>query len=440
MGVMLVNYRRVPKLSRSPNSPRTPSSSGLGSKHNSTEAAFASTSIPIPPRTRRPRLQNNGSDTDETEMPEVVLDRNRHIIPEWMLRGSRNRSLSSSGLNGSAIVARRQLHRSCLSSGTASSPDLGASTPALNSIPQGKPSSLQNYTFACQLDAPTPLNSPVGCTFPPDLERRLNCGTESEKSPIRPQIRASNSEQLLSAPWFGGTGSTVVNTRLKDHVFNTVLRRFRRRTGGRCAGSVRTEDEGDTADGEGDGTASSLKNRVRRTRKLVRREEADHKVHSDGDTPVRRVRSETIMVNDKLERLELEQESKKSMLGIFEMDFDSVGSVDIPPSINRRRSRSRSLDSLHPLRRSCSYIPVGESQPFVEDPTADQGVTRQKHFILMEDLTGRLKRPCVMDLKMGTRQYGMDAILAKKKSQRKKCDRTTSRSLGVRVCGMQVST
>ncbi|KAI5962327.1 KCS1 [Candida pseudojiufengensis] len=64
--------------------------------------------------------------------------------------------------------------------------------------------------------------------------------------------------------------------------------------------------------------------------------------------------------------------------------------------------------------------------------------TRFERFILLEDLTCNMKRPCVLDLKMGTRQYGIEANLKKQKSQRRKCFMTTSRKLGVRVCGLQI--
>ncbi len=92
---------------------------------------------------------------------------------------------------------------------------------------------------------------------------------------------------------------------------------------------------------------------------------------------------------------------------------------NVEPRIN-----SPTLDTEH--------LPLNPKE--AQTQNADQRVV---FFLLLEDLTAGMGRPCVLDLKMGTRQYGIDANKKKKESQRRKCKTTTSQQLGVRVCGMQ---
>lgn len=91
---------------------------------------------------------------------------------------------------------------------------------------------------------------------------------------------------------------------------------------------------------------------------------------------------------------------------------------------------------------SVATSPTGEfkkiPRPVNPKEAQTQRDSRVSYFLLLEDLTAGMKKPCIMDLKMGTRQYGVEATAKKQKSQQRKCAQTTSRELGVRVCGLQV--
>eukprot|EP00055_Hartaetosiga_balthica_P006799 m.22210 g.22210 ORF g.22210 m.22210 type:complete len:372 (-) comp5434_c0_seq1:165-1280(-) len=67
-----------------------------------------------------------------------------------------------------------------------------------------------------------------------------------------------------------------------------------------------------------------------------------------------------------------------------------------------------------------------------------KGNLKNTECILLENLTLHMNKPCIMDLKMGTRTYKDDASDKKRIRAIQKAEETTTSSLGLRVCGLKL--
>ncbi|KAJ6254966.1 kinase [Anaeramoeba flamelloides] len=92
-----------------------------------------------------------------------------------------------------------------------------------------------------------------------------------------------------------------------------------------------------------------------------------------------------------------------------------------------------SQDEIHTITNSEELV---ETKPL---RTLDEVEINNNHkrYFVMENLMYGMTKPCIMDLKMGRRGYGIGAKENKVKSQSRKCKASTSWTHGFRMVGMK---